>query len=185
MAVVCLTIYILCVVAVLGFGLLCAVSDLRGMRIPNVYPALIAGAFVVAYGAALLADQRVLGHWQGHAVAAALMMLVTFCMYLARMLGAGDSKMASAFALWTGLKGLMVFLFYMALAGGLIAVAALVIGRLRPVKNPRPGSWIDRVQNGERVVPYGVAIFAGVCVAFLENGYLAPSSLGAFLNTES
>ena len=44
---------------------------------------------------------------------------------------------------------------------------------------------VDRVQNGESKVPYGVAIAAGALVAFLKAGYLSGDFLIVFLSVST
>ncbi|MBU0800995.1 MAG: prepilin peptidase [Alphaproteobacteria bacterium] len=151
-----------------------ALSDVRGMKIPNGYSFFIAIAFFAAFLAAQMANATVFGNIMEHLWAGVLLFGVTFAMYSAKMLGAGDSKLASAFALWVGFQGLFAFLFYTAILGGLVAVATLLIGRFKPFKAPQDGSWFARAQAGERVVPYGIAIFGGALVSFMALRYLVP-----------
>lgn len=176
-----MTFYIFAVLAAAGLGIMAAVGDLRGMRISNIVSVLIVGAFLMAYGAAALAGVPVFDPLKAHLVTGAGMLFVTMAMFFARAFGGGDSKLCTAFAVWAGLTGLITFIFYMALAGGLLAVVALALGRLKPFKAPPAGSWINRLQSGERVIPYGVAITAGALVMFAMNGYLSPDIFRAFL----
>ena len=180
MSTIFLILYVMSVVSAIGLGLYSALSDVRGMKIPNGGPLLIVGAFVVAYAASAMAGADVFQNWKSHAVAAAIMLVITVLMYAAKALGAGDSKLGAAFALWTGLKGLYAFIFVMALAGGVIAVAALAMSGRKFFPNAPEGSWVGRVQAGERVVPYGVAICAGACFAFFSMGLFSPETFKSF-----
>jgi Flp pilus assembly protein protease CpaA len=70
------------------------------------------------------------------------------------------------------MKGLVVFLFYMALMGGLLGIAALVMKKKQPFKNPPEGSWAQKAQSGKSVVPYGIAITFGAWCAFFHTGFI-------------
>lgn len=185
MSTIFLILYVMSVVSAIGLGLYSALSDVRGMKIPNGCSLFIAVAFIVAYAASMGAGADVFQNWKSHVVAAVIMLVVTILMYAAKALGAGDSKLGTAFALWAGLKGLYSFIFVMALVGGLVALAALLMSGRKMFPNAREGSWVARVQAGERVVPYGVAICAGACFAFFNQGLLSPDTFQAFFSPQS
>ena len=85
---------------------------------------------------------------------------VTFGLYSAGLVGAGDSKLFSAVALFAGLGGLGFFALATALAGGAVALAGLVA---RPT---RAMVMVKMRGQGDfgRGVPYGVAIALGGAV---------------------
>ncbi len=165
------------ILVVLGLCGLAAWSDFKGFRIPNIIPLMIAGAFFVVFGVLTLTEQRALvfGPIIPHLGAAAIVFLVTGFLFALKQLGAGDSKFATAVALWLGLSGLVPFLFYMAFAGGLIGVASLYLKKKKPLKSPLAGSWPDKAQQGHPSVPYGIAIAVGTLAGFIFRGYLSPS----------
>lgn len=170
------------ILGVLGLAAMAAYSDLRAMVIDNAYSLIIAGAFVLCYGVLFLSGKAdILAPLWSHLIAGLLMFIVTFILFAVGMLGGGDSKIASALALWLGLKGLPIFLLIMTLIGGVLGVIALILARHPLLKNPQEGSWIARAQAGESKVPYGIAIFGGVLAAFIQLGYLEFSSLIEFL----
>jgi prepilin peptidase CpaA len=184
MGVIVLTIFLLCVLAALGVGVLAGVSDFRGLSIPNLYSLLIGGAFVVCYAVLWMAGRGdVVGSLSSHLLAAVAVFFLTFSMFAAKSLGAADSKLGTVYALWVGSTGLMPFLFYTALAGGVLGLAALGLRRWKPVKAPVAGSWVAAVQGGESKVPYGIAIVAGALASFVELGYFKPEVLASFLLT--
>lgn len=173
-------ILVFCSLVALGCGALGAWSDFRGLTISNLYTLLILAGFVVAFAAnAVLAPEGVsyFGPLKAHILAGGFFFAVTFALFSFGWLGAGDSKIGSAFALWVGMKGLICFLFYMALAGGLLAVAAVVIKNRKPFSAPPAGSWIAKIQEGQSAVPYGIAIFIGAVAGFVQNGFFAPGHL--------
>jgi Flp pilus assembly protein protease CpaA len=77
-----------------------------------------------------------------------------------------------ALGLWLGLEGLLPFLFYMALAGGVIGVFSLIIAKRKPFKKLLPGSWLGQAQAGKNAIPYGLAISFGAWAAFSHSGFI-------------
>jgi len=151
------------------------------MTIPNIFVALLIASFAVGYAAIRFSGAGFFQPLSSHILAGGAVLIVTFAMFSLRMIGGGDSKLAAAFALWVGLSGLPVFLFYMAIGGAGVAAAALVLKRRTVFKNPAEKSWIARVQAGESVVPYGIPITFGALMAFINLGYLSPENLALFL----
>ncbi|MFH1158899.1 MAG: prepilin peptidase [Pseudomonadota bacterium] len=152
---------------VLIVTLLSCISDVRSLRIHNLNSLVILFCFFPAYFAS---PESFNDFWQ-HIAAMAGMFAVTYIMFTFGMMGGGDSKLATALGLWTGLKGLMPFMFYMAVMGGLIGFISLVILRKRPFRSPRPGSWVAELQEGRNAVPYGVAISFGFWAALFHTGF--------------
>lgn len=163
----------------IGFLIAAAISDFRSMTIPNIY----AGGIVLAFIPAFLADIFT-GHgmdffygWQSHLVAALAVFAISFLLFSLRVIGAGDSKLATAAALWVGLSGMTAFLFYMAVLGAVLALATKLMSAKPFVAAPKEGSWIAQAQAGRLGVPYGIAICFGVIVAFYQLDYFSPEKL--------
>lgn len=156
----------------LGLTLVAAVSDLRSLRIPNWIPLAVAGLFLVA----LAVEPGVFRPLWVHIVAALGALGIGFLLFVFGIMGAGDTKLVSSLVLWIGVKGLVSFVFFMAIWGGLLGVAALGLRSLRPFKNPREGGWVSKVQSGHNAVPYGVAISFGAIVSFWQIGLLQIAS---------
>lgn len=177
-----LIIFLSCIFIALAAGLLAAISDIRTLTIPNQYSIIIIATFAVAFFSLwLLGRDDVFAPLLSHVLSAVIVFVLTGVLFALKLLGAGDSKFATAFALWTGLVGLMPFLFYMALTGAALGIAALALRRWKPIKAPQEGSWIARVQAGESKVPYGVAIAVGALAGFLKIGYFSIETLHSFL----
>lgn len=172
-------IVIFCVIVALGFGLASAWSDFRGLVISNAYSIGVILAFVPAFLAVffLAPDAAYFASWKSHLLSAAIMFAVTFVLFTTNMIGAGDSKLATAYALWLGVLGLPSFLFYMTVTGGLLGLVTLALRRWKPFTAPPEGGWIARAQAGSSEVPYGIAIVAGAVVAFVQSGYVDPDRL--------
>lgn len=181
MSFIALVIFVFCVVCALGLGGLAAWCDVTGLRIPNIYPLLIAVLFVVAWAAAYGVETDIFAGFVSHMAAAALVFLVTFGLFAAGVLGGGDSKLAASYSLWAGMAGLPVFLVYMSIAGALVSLAALAIRHFKPFESVSGAGWIAQAQAGQAKVPYGVALFVGGVAVFFYNGYAMPTAFGAFL----
>lgn len=179
---IALSIFLAGVFTVVAFGVLAAWSDIRGMTIPNLYSSLIIGAFMLCYLFLwLLGRDDVFGSLFSHLTSALIVFLITLMMFMAKAIGAGDAKLATAFAFWVGIKGLFPFVFFMSVVGGLLGLASLALRKWTPVQNPPPESWVARVQAGESKVPYGVAIVAGALASFMEIGYFDLDVLASFV----
>ncbi len=168
-----------CVLVALGFGAASAWSDFNKLMIPNIYSLLIIGAFVPAFLAITFfsEDATFFGSWKSHLLAFVFTFLVTYCLFFFKLIGGGDAKLITAFSLWTGAQSLIPFLFIMALTGGILGVATLVLNKNKLVKKPLKGSWVALAQKGKKDVPYGIAIFVGALFAFWHAGLIQPSQL--------
>lgn len=167
------TIFLTSAYFALILGGVAAFYDVRGMTIPNMISVMVIALFGLS---CLVMPERYASLW-GHMSAAAIMFSVTYLLFLKNMIGGGDSKLATAFAFWLGLRGLVPFLFFMALVGGLLAIATLVLRKRTLLAQVPENSWIGRAQSGEDVLPYGVAICAGAVMAFHDLGYMLPMTL--------
>ena len=177
-----LFIFLICIFVALGAGAMASLSDIRGLTIPNLYSAVVIGSFVVAYIVLwLFGRDDVFFSLLSHFLGALLVFGVTAGMFALGGIGAADSKLATAYALWAGLSGLGGFLLYTTIGGGILAVMALAMKKWKPFKNPPAGSWPARVQAGESKVPYGVAIVFGALASFVNLGYLGGAVLSSFL----
>lgn len=174
--------YLACVFVALGAGLLASLSDFRGLVIANIYSGIILIAFVLCFSVLYFAGVgEVFSPLVSHIIAALVVFGITVLMFLAKGLGAADSKLGTVYAFWVGIQGLLPFLFFMALSGGILALAALLLKKMKPLKGFGPESWIARVQAGENKVPYGIAIFIGALASFVKLGYFSPEVLSSFL----
>lgn len=123
-------------------------SDVRTRRIPN-WTVLATGGlfgawFFVGPSVPLLSS-----------LGAALIVFVCSCaLYSFGIVGAGDSKLATAVALFAGIARLPEFIFYMSLAGGVLVLCMLAAqpARVLVILQMRGKGALDRG------VPYGAAI---------------------------
>ena len=176
-----LTLFLIFIFAVLGLGVLAGFSDLRGLTIPNLYSALIACAFPLCYALmwVLGVQDDIFAPVWSHLGALGIVFLISAAMFYFGIMGAADSKLASAYALWLGLGALPLFLFVMTLVGALLGVVALYIKKNKPFKSPQEGGWPAQLQAGKNKVPYGIAIVIGAAYGFYVAGYLSLTNLAA------
>jgi prepilin peptidase CpaA len=154
----------LCLIILFVVTMASCITDIRSMRIPNTHVVVVLVLFGIAFATTPDAFHTL---WE-HAAAMLVFLVLTYIMFAFGMLGAGDAKYGAALALWVGLPGLMAYVFFMAIIGGVLGVLSLVLRKYRPVKNPRAGSWVATVQDGGNAVPYGIALSIGVWAAFFH-----------------
>lgn len=128
-----------------------SVRDISDRRIPNWTVAAVACLFVAwAFVVPSISFLSSLG-------AAAIVFAVTAALFAFHVVGAGDSKLMTALALFAGLSRLPLFVVATVLAGGAIALFSLA---LRPT---RVLVMLQMRGKGDfgRGIPYGVAISLG------------------------
>ncbi|MGH7023759.1 MAG: A24 family peptidase [Caulobacteraceae bacterium] len=131
-----------------------AVTDIRLRRIPNWTVLATLALFV------LWAFVHPIP-WDLWALAAGVIAFaVTFGLYAAGLLGAGDSKLFAAVALFAGLGQLALLALATALAGGVLALISL---GSRPTRAMVMFKLRGKGEYG-RGVPYGVAIALGAAL---------------------
>lgn len=154
----------------LVLGAVC-ISDVRSRRIPNRLVAVL-GFGGMTYALATMSPLAALKHGLGGG-ATALAIWLPF--WLARVLGAGDVKLAAASGTWLGAGGAVEASLIGAAVGGVLALWSLSRhGGLR-AGVARFGAWmvasratktvVPEFTPREQRVPYGVAIAAGAAMA--------------------
>ena len=132
-------------VALAALLVLAAVIDVRTFTISNrlnIAVALMAPLFWWSTALPLWPDAAI-----QIAVAAGVFLLFAGAFWTG-MMGGGDVKLAAAVALWFSPASTIKFLVWMAIAGGIVTMAALAWHR-----------WRER--EGRPEIPYGVAIAIG------------------------
>ncbi len=179
-----LIIYVFCLATVVGIGVLAGWNDFKGMTIPNALSLAVAGVFPLAFAACHFGGVEFFSSFTGHLISAVIVFAVSFVMFSLRIMGGGDSKMMTAYALWFDPQLVLVFIMYVTIMGGLFGLLALVFRKRTIFKNAPKGSWVARLQAGESVVAYGIPIALGAISSFLVLGYAAPELLSQFLLQE-
>ena len=145
-----------------GFMLWAAIGDVRSFTITNKLNLIIAGTFLLFALPMGLAWPAIVDHLKVGLIATA----IALAMFYIGIFGGGDAKMTGAIGLWLGSGPMLPFVFYTALAGGVLGVA-LIIGR-RLAKQyglPKSPKWARRILRKRSAVPYGVALGIGALVA--------------------
>ena len=147
-----------------GLVIWAAVTDVRSFTIPN----RICVAIALLYPAYVLAVPQPVD-WIGALMVAGATLAVGFVMFVISyrgnpIMGAGDTKLLTACALWAGPSLMFELLLIMALAGGVIALFTWL--RHRPAAAASgPGAVAEGVMTVLRIphvrLPYGLAICAG------------------------
>ena len=145
-----------------ALAIVAGLKDLTTMKIPNwISGLLILGFFPTALllGLAPMAFAIHLG-------VAAAALLVGMGLFALHFLGGGDVKLMASASLWLGLSGSGVFVLWTAVIGGLFCLVLLFArARLQPYV-ARGSGWVGRLMEPKGDIPYGVAIAAGVLVAY-------------------
>ncbi len=162
-----ISIVLVLLLIVVFITLLSCQSDVMTLKIPNWHSLAIVGVFVLAY----FVDATSFAPLWQHITAALAMFVISYIMFTFKIMGGGDSKLATALALWLGLKGLLPFVIILSLAGGLVGGATLYLRNKKPFNNPKKGSWIEVAQSGGNAVPYAVAISIGFWVAIFHTSF--------------
>ena len=129
-----------------------AVEDAVRLRISNV----TSGAVALLAIAGMLSAGPVWDLWQNLTIFAAILTVGTVA-FAKGLLGGGDVKLLAAVGLWTPLKVALPMLIAIFLAGGAIALLAMLYWQLR-----KRGSSSMKT----RQIPYGLAIAFGGAIVF-------------------
>lgn len=143
-----------------------AVYDFLRRRIPNWTVVALLALFVLCAWLGLTPTG-----WGSGLAAFAIALLVSGTLYLFGWLGAGDSKLFAASALFAGMGNLLLLCAATAIAGGLYALGVLF---LRPKQVLRGMTTAGRADGNLRGIPYGVAISAGALITASMTQFLKP-----------
>lgn len=134
-----------------------AIQDAVRLRISNLLVVgVIAGAIVAMF---LVGPEVVL--WQNFAVFAGLLVVGT-PMFAAGKMGGGDVKLLAATGLWFDLRGAMMMIASVLIAGGVLALLIIAARLFGWSEETRDRYQLLRRGGG---IPYGVAISAGALIA--------------------
>lgn len=130
-----------------------ALQDALSLKISNLFSLALLAVFA-AWVAVVGADWSL---WQNLAA-----LLLTFGvgigLFAARWLGGGDVKLLIAASAWFSLGGWGMTVFYIGVAGLVLAVAILLVRRVAPAGGRIP------VFQPKGPIPYGIAIAAGAII---------------------
>jgi prepilin peptidase CpaA len=154
---------------VFPFGMaFAAASDLLTMRIPNRLSVGLCAAFLLLAPVAGLSWQEILSHLG----VGAAMLLVGIALFSVGWIGGGDAKLLAAASLWLGYEPMLLFVGYVTLFGGALALAILAYRSVPAGALPLPG-WAVRLHAKGEAMPYGVAIAAGALAVYPSTQWFA------------
>ena len=137
-----------------------AITDIWRYVIPNLLCLAVLLLFIVV---ALASPFPV--PWWSHLGAAAIFFVPGIILYAVGWMGAGDVKLITVVSLWAGLTLLPQLLLAIAISGGVLSAALLLVRRLLPMLLlPIEGSehWkLPKFLLKGAPVPYGIGIAAG------------------------
>lgn len=135
--------------------LMAALSDIKTLTIPNLIPVFIIGAFVFT----IILDPTYFMDVRNSLISAAAFFVITFLMFSAGVLGAGDSKLLATLGLWVPVSSIWGFVLIMSLAGAVLGAVALTVRKKVNITHRfSEGTWFGQLQQGRSAVPYAVAI---------------------------
>ncbi|MCB2187520.1 MAG: prepilin peptidase [Deltaproteobacteria bacterium] len=143
---------------------LMASYDLAVRRIPNILTGItaLAGlAWGLVHGGLPGLGQAALGGLAGFGLLAIF--------YFLGMVGAGDVKALGALGTFLGPWGALVLFCFTTMAGGVLALAAILLFR-RGAVFWGGGLWSLRVRGEGMNLPYGLAIACGALLVLLQGG---------------
>ncbi|NBB51683.1 pilus assembly protein CpaA [Rhizobium sp. CRIBSB] len=145
-----------------ALAIVAGLKDLTSMTIPN----WISGALIVAFFPAAFASGLAPLDVAAHIGVAFGALLVGAGMFALRWIGGGDAKLIAASCLWLGVTGSGMFLLWTGVFGGLFCLVLLFARfHARPYILGFPG-WTQKLLEPRGDIPYGVAIAAGVLMAY-------------------
>ncbi len=145
-----------------GFMVWAGIGDVRSFTIPNKLNLAIAMSFLLLAMPMGLQVPVILEHFKVGLIAC----VIAMGMFYIGIFGGGDAKMTGAIALWLGSSPIIPFIFYTALAGGLLGVVLIIGRRLAKLHGlPKSPKWARRLLRKRSAVPYGVALGIGALIA--------------------
>lgn len=145
--------------------------DVRSFRIPNVYCLILLLLFPAM---ALTAPDSAAMRWTSHLIVFAVVLALGMALNYFKLLGGGDAKLIAAISLWAGPSYILQLLFYVTLAGGLLAtlLGLLTFARSQRAKAGEDAQAMKKL--AQTPIPYGIAICVGgmVMIAHLAQTHL-------------
>lgn len=146
-----------------------ASMDLFTMTIPNRVSIVMALTF---FPAAWFAGLEWLAI-ADHLAAGLLVLAVGVGLFAMGWFGGGDAKLLAAISLWIGMENLSVYFIYVALAGGVLALAFAAF-RMFPLPRQLLGEqWALRLHRPGGGIPYGIALSAAALIVYPQTVWFA------------
>jgi len=131
--------------------------DATTLEIPDTASIVLAVGFL---GGAIVRDAGLSTILQ-HIAAGLALFAVGAGLFRLGIWGGGDVKFMAAIGLWFGWGGLPAWLFMVVLAGGVLALAILVLRHAIAAPASWWPGWLNRLHRRDEGIPYGIALGAG------------------------
>jgi len=131
-----------------------AVSDMMTMKISNMVSLSLLGLYLVM----AFATGQTWGQIGYHLACGAVVLVITFSMFVFGWIGGGDAKLAAATAIWFGFSDVMAYVVVAAAFGGLLTLFLLQFRRFSLPEILNRQEWIARLHNPTSGIPYGIAL---------------------------
>ena len=152
---------ILALLVFAGLLIYAAATDVTSLTISNWVSLALIGAFALF----ALALGMPLADIGGHFVLGVAVLCIGFALFQLNIFGGGDAKLIAAASVWTGFTAFLPFLFWTATAGGMLALSLIAARQFVKQTETNP-PFVNRLLTGQTGIPYGVAIAAGVLMAY-------------------
>jgi prepilin peptidase CpaA len=134
-----------------------AVYDVTTLTIPNWISLVLLALFpLVAIAAGISWAEAGIHAGVGFAA-----LLVGMLLFAGNVIGGGDAKLFAAVSLYIGLAWFGIYIFAVAVAGGLLAIAIVLIRWAAATGIGAHMKWFQHLTKARAELPYGVAIAAG------------------------
>lgn len=134
-----------------------AIYDATTLTIPNWISLILLALFpVIAISAGLSWAEASI-----HAGVGVAALAVGIALFAGGFVGGGDAKLFAAVSLYIGAAWFGMYVFAVALAGGVLACVLLAIRWLAAHGGGAYLSWLQHLAKRDAGIPYGVAIAAG------------------------
>jgi len=91
-------------------------------------------------------------------------------------LGGGDAKLMAATALWWTWPDSLMYIFYVGVAGGILALCLMIGRKYIPVR-VLTSPWAYKMFQDEKKMPYGIALAIGAMIT-LSNSAIYLRAIG-------
>jgi len=143
-----------------------AISDVLSMKISNLVPLMMLGAFVIVAPMTGMAASAI----GMHLLAGVAVLAVTFALFAFGGMGGGDAKLMAATAVWMGFgPALVTYLLAITLIGGQLTLAILLFRRSPWHHLAYTNQFLRNFASDVKGVPYGIALGAGGMIAFAKS----------------
>ncbi len=115
--------------------------------------------------------------WNTALIGAIIVFAVGYGVYRMGWMGAGDIKLFTVTALWIGAARLPEYIMVVAVLGGLMSIAVVLLRKMAPMYYGRgEGKMPPRILQYDAPLPYGLAIASGF-TGYLWGGLISGVSM--------